>query len=61
MDVEIDEVYNKIILERNGREILAKLMDDDNAWVRLYVAAASKDIYPEKAKATFIELAQEMS
>lgn len=57
MDAVIGTVYTKIIEKPGGGEALAKLMDDDNAWVRLYAAAASKDIYPEKAKAIFTELA----
>jgi hypothetical protein len=57
MDPAIEKVFTEIITESNGREALAELMNDDNPWVRLYAAAASKDLYPERAKAIFTELA----
>lgn len=53
---EITKVYNKIIKNPEGVKSITSCMDDDNPWIRLWSAAFTKDIYPEKAKKVFTEL-----
>ena len=54
---EITKVYEEIVKHPEGADIIAGYMDDENPWVRLWSAAASKNLYPDKAKAVFTELA----